>query len=344
MLDHFTHTLIDRRNFVSLGLAAGATALTASPLLAAEQNRPFRILMFTYRGETAVERGFRDYFAANNVKAEFLARDVERDVSRVKGMLAADLPRFKPDLIYTYGTSLTLAVAGRYDSPPAGFIRDIPVTFALVAAPVQVKIAPSMQSSGRNVTGAVHVVPTDVQMRAMQAYRAFRKVGVIYSPNAQNSVAIVEQMRSYCKLHGFELLEMPLKMAGRRPTAEGVEDMVKQLKVKGAGWLYLPPDSFLASIYSRVANTALDVGLPTFGSTEYFLRAGPGLFGLVSRYYSVGQLAASKSVEILVQKTLPKDIEIETLKRFSLIVNMKVAKKLGIYPPISMLNYAEVLT
>jgi len=32
-----------------------------------------------------------------------------------------------------------------------------------------------------------------------------------------------------------------------------------------------------------------------------------------------------------------------TLKRFALIINMSVAKKLGVFPPIAMLNYAEVL-
>jgi putative ABC transport system substrate-binding protein len=274
-----------------------------------------------------------------------MTRDVERDASRVKPILAEVLPSFRPNLIYTYGTPLTLGVAGPYDAPPtAGFVRDIPVVFALVAAPVQVKIAPSLASSGRNVTGAVHVVPTDVQMRAMQSYKAFRRVGVIYSPNESNSVAIINEMKAFSATIGAEVLTQPLTMVGNKPTGDGVEEFVRNLKAQGAEWLYLPADTFLATIFDRVGPAALAAGLPTFGATEFFLREGLGLVGLVSRYYSVGQLAASKAVEILVQHVPPRDIPIETLKRFALIINMNVAKQLGVYPPIAMLNYAEVIT
>lgn len=352
---------MDRRSLLALGLGAGAAGLVgrlpgahgqsapsgqAGPgSAAAPRSEPFRVLMLTFRGDTDVERGFRDYFAANEIKVEFLTRDVERDAGRVKSILAEVLPSFKPDLIYTYGTPNTLAVAGPYDAPPdAPYVHDIPVVFALVAAPVQVKIAPSLASSGRNVTGAVHVVPTDVQMRAMQSYKAFRKVGVIYSPNERNSVAIIEEMKAFCAGIDASVIAQPLTMVGSRPTGDGVEDFVRNLKAQGADWLYLPADTFLATIFDRVGPAALAAGLPTFGATEFFLREGLGLVGLVSRYYSVGQLAASKAMEVLVQRVPPRDIPIETLRRFALIINMNIAKQLGVYPPIAMLNYAEVIT
>lgn len=337
--------MMDRRSLLSLGLGAGAASLAGSFARAQSGGGPYRILMLTYRGDTDVERGFRDYFAANEIKVEFATRDVERDPAKVKPILAQMLPTFKPDLIYTYGTPNTLAVAGPYDAPPdAPFVRDIPVVFALVAAPVQVKIAPSLASSGRNVTGAVHVVPTDVQMRAMQSYKAFKKVGVIFSPNENNSLAIVEELKAFCAGIGATVLAQPLNMDGNRPTANGVENMVRDMRAKGADWLYLPADTFLASIFNQVGPVALSVGLPTFGATEFFMREGQGLVGLVSRFYSVGQLAASKAAAILVNHRPPQDIPIETVKRFTLIINLKVAKELGIYPPIAMLNYAEVVT
>jgi putative ABC transport system substrate-binding protein len=49
-------------------------------------------------------------------------------------------------------------------------------------------------------------------------------------------------------------------------------------------------------------------------------------------------------MEILVARTPVRDIPVGTLKRFSLIININIAKKLGIYPPIEMLNYAEVVS
>lgn len=339
--------MIDRRSLLSLGLGAGAAgALQGAPAFAQAQvqQKPFRILMLTFRGETDVERGFRSFFEAAGVKVDFMTRDVNRDAARVKPILDEVLPSFKPDLIYTYGTPNTLAVAGPYDAPAdAPFVRDIPVVFALVAAPVRSKIAASLAQPGRNVTGAVHVVPTDVQMRAMQTYKSFSKVGVIYSPNESNSLVVVNEMQTFCDTNKLTLLKQPLNMAGPTPTGDGVEQFVRDLRSQGAEWLYLPPDTFLATVFNRIAPVAIEVGLPTFGSTEVFLREGDGLVGLVSRYYSVGQLAASKAVEILVEQRAPGDIPIETLKRFALIINMRVAKALGVYPPIVMLNYAEVL-
>mgnify|MGYP000123096286 CR=1 FL=1 len=50
------------------------------------------------------------------------------------------------------------------------------------------------------------------------------------------------------------------------------------------------------------------------------------------------------AIDILVNRQSPASIPIETLKRFSLIVNMDVARNLGgVYPPIDMLNYAEII-
>jgi putative ABC transport system substrate-binding protein len=39
----------------------------------------------------------------------------------------------------------------------------------------------------------------------------------------------------------------------------------------------------------------------------------------------------------------PAAIPIETLARFSYLVNMPVAAQLDLYPPLKVLNYAELL-
>jgi len=83
---------------------------------------------------------------------------------------------------------------------------------------------------------------------------------------------------------------------------------------------------------------------PTVGAAELAVRSGGALVGLVSRYQSIGQLAAAKAVDILVRGKPASSLPVETLKRFSLIVNMTVARSLGVYPPIEMPNYAEVIT
>lgn len=339
---------MQRRRFLNLagnGLLLAGLGTTARIWAGSRgPDRPYRIYMITYRGQTDVERGFRDYLANNQVPVTYIERDAARDPSRLPGFVA-EIRKLKPDLVYTWGTTVTLGIVGTYDNPdPGRYINDIPVVFALVAAPVRSRIAPSRASSGRNVTGAVHVVPTVTQVRAMQSYRAFKRLGVLYTPTEQNSVAIVGELRALAPKMGFTLIERRFHIdSAGQPVAAGLEGMVADLRQQQADWFYLLPDTFLGTLYDRIAPAALKQHLPTFGAAELAIRRGGALVGLISRYYLVGQLAALKAMQILVQGIPPARIPIETLKRFSLIINMRVAKELAFYPPIAMLNYAEII-
>ncbi len=334
-----------------LGLIGRAAALPfaasvagAAPAVAADRP-PFRIYRITYRGRTAVEEGFESYLAANNVPVTYIDRDAARDPARVPGFVE-EIRELRPDLVYTWGTSVTLGVAGRYDGPDDGrHIRDLPIVFALVSAPVRSGIVPDRAAPGRNVTGAVHVIPLDIQLRAMAAYRPFTRLGVLYTPTEPNSIALVDQLRTLQASLGFTLITRAFALdADGRPTVEGAEARIAEIKAAGADWLYLLPDTFLGTQYHRVVPAALAEALPTFGAAELAIRRGGALAALISRYTSVGRLAASKAMRILVDRAPPQELPIETLKRFSMIVNMPVAQALEIYPPIEMLNYAEVIT
>ena len=329
-----------RREFLILSLAGAA--LVTAPAVA--QSEPYRIYRVTFRGRTAVEEGFDDYLAANGVPVEIIERDIGRDTSKLPG-LVEEIRQLKPDLVYTWGTPATLGIAGRHDAADtSAHITDIPVVFALVSAPVQSGLVPDLEATGRNVTGAVHVVPTETQLRAMASYRPFRRLGVLYNPTEQNSVSIVKELEELRGHLGFELVTREFRLGpDGKPVADGIEDLIAEIKADGAEWLYLLPDTFLGTVYDRVVPAALNEKLPTFGAAELAVREGGALVALVSRYYSVGQLAASKAMRIL-EGASPETIPVETLSRFSLIINMDVARELDLYPPIEMLNYAEVLT
>lgn len=338
---------IDRREALGLiaaGAAVGTVAAGGSLYAQTARAEPYKIYMITFRGDTEVEAGFRDYLAQRQIPVEYINRDVDRDPSKVAGFID-EIRAMKPDLVYTWGTPVTLATVGPYDAPdPAKFVADIPVVFTMVAAPVRAKVVPSLDSSGRNVTGAFHVVPLDAQLRAMQSYRPFDSLGVLYTATEQNSVVLVEELRQLAPTVGFRLVERQFKTdAAGKPVADGLDAMIREIKEEGADWLYLVPDTFLGSILDQVTPICEQVLLPTFGATELAIRSGGAVTGLVCRYYSVGQLAASKAEQILVGGRNPAMIPVETLKRFSLIVNMPLAKSFQLYPPLAMLNYAEVI-
>ena len=326
-----------------------ACLLALAGLLAADgmaqvPSRPYRIYAITFRGMTDVERGFQDYFASRRIPVQITFRDMNRDPTRIPGFLE-EIKRTRPDLVYTWGTSVTLAVVGTYDSyDPSTQITDIPVVFTLVAAPVLAKIVPDLKSSRRNVTGVFHVAPTEAQIRAMASYRPFKSIGILYTPTEQNSVVVVDEVREVAKRMGFSVIAKPLKLdAQKRVTAEGAPEMVHELKQQKVDWLYLPPDSYLGTqAKSVIIPAAMADRLPTFASTEQLMETG-ALTGLVSRYHSIGQFTAYKAEQILVQKVPPSKIPVETLTRFSLQVRMDVAEQLKLPPPLPMFNYAELI-
>jgi putative ABC transport system substrate-binding protein len=328
-----------------LAFLAAATLFGDQDAQAQISGRPLRIYAITFRGMTDVERGFQDYFAARRIPVQITFRDLNRDSARMPGFIE-EIRRTRPDLVYTWGTSVTLGVVGAYDAvDPAVHITDIPVVFTLVAAPVLAKIVPDLKSSRRNVTGVYHVAPTEAQIRAMASYRPIKSIGILYTPTEQNSVVVVDEVREVSKRLGFQVIAKPLRLdANKKVTAEGAPEMVRELKAQKVDWLYLPPDSFLGTqTKSVIIPAAMAVGLPTFASTEQLMETG-ALTGLISRYHAIGQFTAYKAEQILINKVPPSRIPVETLTRFTLQVRMDVAEQLKMPPPLPMFNYAELLT
>jgi hypothetical protein len=136
-----------RRRFLQQ-LAAIALAGTAAPIRA--QGRRFRIYAITWRGKTQVEKGLEDYFARQGIAVEFIWRDAEQQAARLADFVA-EIKTMRPDLVYTWGTSPTVGIAGPYDAvDPAKHITNIPILFALVTAPIAAaSVASVAKSSAR---------------------------------------------------------------------------------------------------------------------------------------------------------------------------------------------------
>ncbi|MCA0244398.1 MAG: ABC transporter substrate-binding protein [Proteobacteria bacterium] len=335
---------LNRRQWMAAALG-GTLAGAAAPSVLAAAAKPLRIYAITFRGMTEVEKGFEEYFASRRIPVHITFRDLNREAGRMAGFLD-EIRATRPDLVYTWGTSVTLGVVGPYDAVVKGqHITDIPVVFTLVAAPAQAKIVMNVDAPQRNVTGVTHVVPTDAQMRAIAAYRPFQTLGVLYTSTEKNSVVVLDEIRRIGRERGFQTVERSFRLdAQRKPTAEGAAELVREIKDAGAQWLYLPPDSFLGTLSEGVIiPAAMEQGLPTFASTEQLMQAG-ALCGLVSRYYSIGQFTAHKAEQLLIGRKKVSEVPVEALKRFSYQIRMTAAHKLKMPPPLPMLNYAEVIT
>jgi putative ABC transport system substrate-binding protein len=319
-----------RRLLVAAGLLAAA-----APAVRAHHARPHvpRVYMILYRGETEVETGFRQWFAEHRLEAEFLARSVDMDAGRVPSLLE-EARTWKADLIYTWGTPVSMAVAA------AEF--DIPILFTMVAAPIAAGLVRNLASSQRNLTGVSHVVPARQQMNAIRNYRHFDRIGAIYNPNEVNARVSVRDMRAEAERAATEFICRPLPLDDKlQPRADAIPGILKEFAELGVQLVYVGPDSFLASQRKLLTETALALGLPVFSAAEVALRDGRALYGLVAGYNIVGRLTAHKAAQILYHRVKPAALPIETPGSYSYLVNMDVARQLGMMPPARVLQIAE---
>lgn len=338
----FAVMLGSRRSVEQLAYRAAIfiLALGALGTLTATAPRPYTIYMITYRGPTDVERGFTDELAREHVPVTYVERDVNLDARRVVPLLA-EIRRLHPDLVYTWGTPVTLAVAGTYQKPDPA-VAGVPVLFTMVAAPVAVGLVPSLAAPGRNVTGVYHVAPLEEQLAAMRAYRPFSRVGALYTASASNSVEVVDELERDGKRDGFSVIAVPFAATpGGRPTLDGLAGRIAAIRHAGAQWLYLPPDSFLGDSLTPILADAEHELLPTWGTTQQMTDAGV-LAGVVAPYYGIGQLTAVFARKILVDRVPPQKLPVATLQRFTYVVSMGLARRLEIFPPLPLFRYVEV--
>jgi ABC-type uncharacterized transport system substrate-binding protein len=320
-----------------LGIALSAVLATTAPA----QDQGYTIMMLLYRGVTPAEQGFMDYLKAR-LSVFFVVRDAGGDSAKIRAFVAQAKQR-RPDLIYTFGTSVTLETVGALGAVDADrHIVDLPVVFNIVADPLGAGLASSFAATGRNLTGVSHVVPMADQLRAMQRFRPIKKLGVIYNSYEANSILAVEQLRQHAARLGFALVEAPL-LSGQQPTADDVAEAMDGLVAATPDFIYLPSDSSLIERAGTIVGLATARRIPVISATEGPIRDNGALMGLVSNYTNAGAFAAYKAEQILTGKEAVGKIPIETLQRFSLVVNMKAAVRLGIYPPLDLLQIAELL-
>ena len=333
-----------RKFFSLLWLFAGAwlSPLISLAQTAATEPEPHEIFAVLWRGETAVEEGFRDYLDQKGIAYNLTIRSLNLDTANAPAIVQ-DIRHAQPDLVYTWGTGSTLGIVGSFDTDsPERYIRDIPTIFVLVAYPKIAKIVETYESTGRSVSGVVFLTPLDAQLQAIRAYRPFKKLASVYDSTSRNVRINVELLKEAVPKAGMEFLPLPITLdENGKSDPSSMPGLIRQAKAEGADILYIGPDSFLARNGELFTKSAIEEGLPTFAATEFPVRRSHSLFGLVSDYYTVGKLAGLQAERILVEGIEPQNLPLAQLARHKLWINVDVARALNLYPPLSMVRIAD---
>ncbi|MCG9682418.1 ABC transporter substrate-binding protein [Vibrio sp. Isolate23] len=309
---------------------------------AADSGSEKHVVMVLWRGITDAERGFMDYLS-EKMNIRYTVLDAKRDKATLSQHLES-IDNLNPDLIYTFGTTITLNLLGTEHNP--SLFReesDTPVVFSIVTDPVGSKIVSSLEEDGRNFTGVSHIVPHNVQFNAISQLNGIETIGIIFNPLENNAVVTARSIQTLSAKFKKDVYLYPLRTINDKPDSSSVGKVVDLMLEDGVQLAYLPPDSYIISQGKDIVDSLHRQGIATFSATESPIRKHDALFGIVSRYYNVGQFAGHKAEQILSGRYEPSDVPIEPLTQYSYIVNVGAARALDYYPPVSILKISELI-
>ena len=322
-------------------LLMGFVGTVAPPFVNAAAKKT--IMMVAWLGCEDVCKGVKEYIAENNIDAEVLVRDASQDKSKLPAF-AAEARALNVDAVITWGTKATLGMIGTLNDHDPGFLVDIPVIFTVVADPVGNHIIQSYENTGRpNVTGTRNRVPEAVNIKSIQRYMpGFSHLGMIFDTSEPNSVSKVAEMQSLTDQLKIKFDALPLdKGVDGTPTAESIASNMAQLKAKGVQWVYLGSSTFLEKQGKIFTESAVENGIAVLSPYEHLVSESQALMSVAARDFDVGKLAAKQAVRIVVEGKKPGDLPVLAIDQFAYIVNMTVAKKLQLYPPVDFLQFVE---
>jgi putative ABC transport system substrate-binding protein len=305
------------------------------------------ILGIFYEGCEYLCEGFKTAIADSGFPASVVVRDINQDKAQLSA-IAAEINETRPDLVLTFGTSVTMGLIGTLEeSRPDRISSDIPVVFTVVADPFGTNIAESFEASGRkNVTGTFNRVPESVNIEVIRQYDpAFSKLGLLYNSNERNSAIKKKELEALAPTLGIELVALELDPGNEgAPDPGTIPTRMEELREKGVEWIYLGSSSYLRKNGDLYTSSAVENGIAIVSPYESLVREKQALLSIAARYYDVGQLAAGQALKILRDGATPGDLPIVRATDFAYVVNMDVARKLDRIPPFAFLQIAEAVT
>jgi putative ABC transport system substrate-binding protein len=305
-----------------------------------------KVMIVTWSGCEEACAGFQAYFKDKRIDAEFLLRDADGKKEAIAGFLA-EAQAQHVDLIVTHGTNASLGMAGRHDEVgKAGLVPGIPKVFMVVADPVGAGLVRNLDETGRpDVTGTFNRVPERVNIETLRAYLPkFRRLGLLFHTDERNSVVKRDELQALSASLGFDLVAREIALGpDGRPKPAVLSEQVAALKASGVDVIYLGSSTFLRENSKALFEAASSAGLPVLSPYEALARSGDALLSVAARYADVGRLAGEQAERILRVGTRAGSLPVLRMTRFAVVINLQVAKRLKLFPPLELLQIAETV-
>ena len=265
------------------------------------------------------------YVEGRNVAIEYRSADGQYERLPV---LAADLVRSQVSVIATIG-GIPSALAAKSAT------TTIPIVFQMGVDPVEMGLIASLSRPGGNITGVVNlnleVGPKRLQM-LHELVPIATKIAVLVNPTNPNREIVLKEMQAAARTLGVELDVL------RASTEREIDEVFASLVQSRSSALLINPDPFFNSRMGKLVALTIKHAMPTISNRE-FVAAG-GLIGYGASLTDAHRLAGVYTGRVLAGAK-PADLPVQQSTRVELVINLKMAKMLGITFPAGLLVRAD---
>jgi len=317
-----------RRLFCALGLALALPVRAQKPAMVPRigymalptSNPNVRLAAF--------KQGMRELGYVEGENVAIVYRAAEGKYERFPA-IAEELVRLKVDVIVADdGTPSIIAARNA--------TRTIPIVFTTVNDPVASGIVQTLSRPGANVTGLSLLSPETTAKRLQmlkEIIPSLRRVAVLVNPANASVDAWRQELPAAADKLKVELIVEEAR------SADGIEAAFDRTARNGADAIIIFDDGLFYAEAARIGMLAVRSRLPVMGGNSVIAEAGC----LAS--YGADRLELVRRSAIFVDKILrgarPGDLPVEQASKFSLALNLKAAKALGITIPQAVLRRAD---
>jgi putative tryptophan/tyrosine transport system substrate-binding protein len=240
--------------------------------------------------------------------------------------IAAEFVRLKVDVIVTSGTPFVIAAKQATAA--------IPIVFANASDPVGTGLVASLARPDGNVTGLSNQQPDTTTKRLAllrEAVPHLRLVAVMGNADTPPVRLEMQEVQAVAGTLGLDCAAFEIRRAG------DIAPAFDTMRQRAQG-LYLAGDPLTDLHRLRISILALGARLPTIWPAQENVDAGLMSYGpnFTRQWRRAGDL-----VDKILRGTKPADIPVEQPVKFDLVVNLIVAKALGLEIPTALLARAD---
>jgi putative tryptophan/tyrosine transport system substrate-binding protein len=211
----------------------------------------------------------------------------------------------------------------------------IPVVLCPASDPVGSGLVASLSRPGGNMT-ALSLQANEAAGKRIEymqlAAPAVRRVAILFNPDYMAALLEMSQVAAAARTVGLEPINLPIR------NSQEIAAAIESIKGSDAA-LYGCIDGVVNANQAQINNLALAARLPTLYSEKEFVESGgfmsygPNISALFSR--------AAEVVDKILNGAKPADIPVEQPTTFNLVLNLRIAKTLGIDLPPTLLALAD---